>query len=192
MKSRWDFIWILLKTLLHLPRGDARERRAVSEFWIRICESAKLETRHCSKNVSGWRHKLGACVQYFVFVFQLFWTFICLLFIFLYSEGWRHVPGVGYSLHLRVEDEKCDLHCRSCEAHVCVWARYLPVWTACHRHYPPLLRRIFPSWNDLDNVCGVLQIRKISVPWNCSNLETTSNLRMKQTDIKFWKIQASQ
>ena len=34
MDSRWDFIWILLKTLLHLPRGDACERRAVSEQWI--------------------------------------------------------------------------------------------------------------------------------------------------------------
>ena len=30
------------------------------------------------------------------------------------------MPGVRYSLHLRVEDEKCDLHCRTCEAHVCV------------------------------------------------------------------------
>ena len=37
MDSRWDFIWILLKTLLHLPEGDPRELRAVSgrEYWMR-------------------------------------------------------------------------------------------------------------------------------------------------------------
>ena len=33
---------------------------------------------------------------------------------------------------------------------------------------------IFPSRNDLDNVCGMRQMRKISVPWNWSNFEHNS------------------
>ena len=47
MDSRWDFIWILLKTLLHLPEGDPRELRAVSgrEYWMRTWGFCQLIRR---------------------------------------------------------------------------------------------------------------------------------------------------
>ena len=186
MDSRWDFIWILLKTLLHLPRGDACERRAVSEQWILnfwICQVgdetyiALWKSITFYWNTSAWY----PCVvdSYFLFKPRCFCvlqgTGLCICIILhLYSYLYLYI---------------------SCKAHVCGLVIFLsePLVIVIILRPSPLLsppslsplplllrrRPIFPCRNDLDNVCGVRQMRKISVPSNWSNLETTSNLRMK-------------
>ena len=77
---------------------------------------------------------------------------------------------------LEMKNVTSVVNCGFFEAqHMCVWARYIfPRPNRLSSSLSSPSYAIFPSRNDLDNVCGMRQMRKISVPWNWSNFEHNS------------------
>ena len=83
-------------------------------------------------------------------------------------------------------DEKCDLRCQLRNlrgtTHVCEGSLYLP---ACHRHYPPPPTLSSPQETILTMCVACAKCARFLFPEIGPILNTTPNLRTKQTDIRF-------